>query len=154
MVASRVVISPKKAGKGDNLWWPESKEEKHRGSGRYNRHTLGEGDGLPKMYRERASLEHCSHPVALWGTAARDKTTSCRSGSVTFDGVRACKCAQSCLTLWDSMDCSPPGSFCPWDYPSKNTEWVAIFSSKGSSKPRDGTCVSWGSCIGRWIAYH
>lgn len=53
MVASRVVISPKKAGKGDNLWWPESKEEKHRGSGRYNRHTLGEGDGLPEIYRER-----------------------------------------------------------------------------------------------------
>ena len=53
MVASRVVISPKKVGKGDNLWWPESKEEKHRGSSRCNRHILGEGDGLPEMYRER-----------------------------------------------------------------------------------------------------
>ena len=27
---------------------------------------------------------------------------------------------QSCLTLCDPMDCSPPGS-CPWDFPSKNT---------------------------------
>ena len=28
---------------------------------------------------------------------------------------------QSCLTLCDPMDCSPPGSVCPWDYPGKNT---------------------------------
>ena len=30
-------------------------------------------------------------------------------------------------------------------------EWVAISSSRRSSWPRDGTCVS---CIGRWILYH
>ena len=30
-------------------------------------------------------------------------------------------------------------------------EWVVISSSRGSSWPRDGTCVS---CIGRWILYH
>ena len=28
--------------------------------------------------------------------------------------------AQSCLTLCEPMDCSPPGS-CPWDSPGKNT---------------------------------
>ena len=28
---------------------------------------------------------------------------------------------QSCLTLCDPMDCSPPGSYCPWDSPGKNT---------------------------------
>ena len=30
-------------------------------------------------------------------------------------------------------------------------EWVAISFSRGSSQPRDGTCVS---CIGRQILYH
>ena len=30
-------------------------------------------------------------------------------------------------------------------------EWVAISSSRRSSWPRDGTCVS---CVGRWILYH
>ena len=30
-----------------------------------------------------------------------------------------CLVAQSCLTLCDPMDCSPPGS--PWDFPGKNT---------------------------------
>ena len=30
-------------------------------------------------------------------------------------------------------------------------EWVAISFSRGSSQPRNQTCVS---CIGRWILYH
>ena len=33
-------------------------------------------------------------------------------------------------------------------------EWVAISSSRGSSQPRDWTCVSCVSCIGRQILYH
>ena len=33
-------------------------------------------------------------------------------------------------------------------------EWVAISSSRGSSQPRNWTCVSYISCIGRWILYH
>ena len=32
-------------------------------------------------------------------------------------------------------------------------EWVAISFSRGSSRPRDWTCVSCVSCIGRWILY-
>ena len=32
-------------------------------------------------------------------------------------------------------------------------EWVAISSSRGSSQPRDWTCVSCGSCIPSWILY-
>ena len=33
-------------------------------------------------------------------------------------------------------------------------EWVAISSSKGSSWPRDRTCISCISCVGRQILYH
>ena len=29
--------------------------------------------------------------------------------------------AQSCLTLCDPVDCSPPCFFCPWDFPGKST---------------------------------
>jgi len=32
-----------------------------------------------------------------------------------------CLVAQSCLTLWDPMDCSPSGSFVRGDSPAKNT---------------------------------
>ena len=33
----------------------------------------------------------------------------------------AAKLLQSCLTLCDPIDGSPPGSPCPWDSPGKNT---------------------------------
>ena len=33
-------------------------------------------------------------------------------------------------------------------------EWVAMPSSRGSSQPRDGTCVSYVSCVGRQVLYH
>ena len=33
-------------------------------------------------------------------------------------------------------------------------EWVAISFFKGSSPLRDQTCVSYVSCIGRWVLYH
>ena len=33
-------------------------------------------------------------------------------------------------------------------------EWVVMPSSRGSSRPRDQTCVSYISCIGRRILYH
>ena len=37
----------------------------------------------------------------------------------------------------------PPRFLCPWDSPGKNTEWVALPSSRGSSWPRDQTPVSY-----------
>ena len=33
-------------------------------------------------------------------------------------------------------------------------EWVAISFSRRSSRHRDGTCVSFVSCIGRQVLYH
>ena len=38
-----------------------------------------------------------------------------------FGSVVCVLVAQSCLTLCDSMDCSPPGSSCLWDFPGKDT---------------------------------
>ena len=45
---------------------------------------------------------------------------------------------------------------CPWDSPGKNRklEWVAMPSSRGSSLPRDQTCISYASYIGRQVLYH
>ena len=37
----------------------------------------------------------------------------------------------------------PARLLCPWDSSGKNTGVVAIFSSRGSSQPRDRNCVSW-----------
>ena len=44
---------------------------------------------------------------------------------------------QSCLTLCDPMDCSPPGSSVYGIFQGRMLEWVALSSSRGSSQPRD-----------------
>ena len=61
--------------------------------------------------------------------------------------------AQSLSRVWlcDTVNCSPPGSSVYGIAQAKMLEWVAISSSRGSSWPRDRTCIS---CIGRWILHH
>ena len=51
-------------------------------------------------------------------------------------------CAQSCLTLWDHMDYSLPGSSVHRIFLARIQERIAISSSRGSSWPRDRTRVS------------
>ena len=62
--------------------------------------------------------------------------------------------AQSCLTLCDSIDCSPQGSSVLGIFQERILEQVVISSSRGSSQHGDWTCASCVSCIGRWILYH
>ena len=50
--------------------------------------------------------------------------------------------AQSCPTLCDPMDCSLPGSSLHGILPARVLEWVAISSSRESSRPRDRAQVS------------
>ena len=51
---------------------------------------------------------------------------------------------QSCPTLCNPMDCSPPGFSVHGILPAKILEWVAIFFSRGSFQPRGGI---WVFCI-------
>ena len=63
-------------------------------------------------------------------------------------------CAVSCLSVSDSAT--------PWTaahqvqgiLQARILEWVAMPSSRGSSRPRDQPCVSYVSCIGRQVLYH
>ena len=55
--------------------------------------------------------------------------------------VKWCEVIQSCLTLCNPMDCSLPGSSLHGIL-QVTLEWVAISSSRGSSRPRDRTQVS------------
>ena len=57
-------------------------------------------------------------------------------------GLWKSEVAQSCPTLCDPMDCSPPGSFVHGAFQARNLEWVAISFSRGSFWPRDQTQVS------------
>ena len=49
---------------------------------------------------------------------------------------------QSCPTLCDPVDCSPPGSSVHGILQARVLQWVAISFSRGSSQPRDQTQVS------------
>ena len=59
--------------------------------------------------------------------------------------------AQSCLTLFDPMDCSPPYSSVHGILQARILEWVAIPFSRGSSWPSNRTQVC--LCC-RQILYH
>ena len=50
--------------------------------------------------------------------------------------------AKTCLTLCDPMDCSPPVSSEHGILQARIQEWVAMPSSRGTSWPRDQTCIS------------
>ena len=50
------------------------------------------------------------------------------------------------VSLWNSMDCSLPGSSVHLILQARTLEWVAISFSRGSSGPRDWTGVSHIAC--------
>ena len=64
------------------------------------------------------------------------------------------KVLQSCLTLCDPMDSSPPGSSVPGILQARILEWIVLPFSRGSSQPRDRTQVSYVPCISRQVLYH
>ena len=64
------------------------------------------------------------------------------------------KSLQSCPTLCDPMDCSPPGSSVRGILQARTLEWALVSSSRGSSRPGDRTLVCCISCLGRQVLYH
>ena len=60
-----------------------------------------------------------------------------------------CLVTQSCPTVCDTMDCSPPGSSVHGIFQANLLEWIAISFSRGSSRPRNPTRVS--CIVGRFF---
>ena len=67
-----------------------------------------------------------------------------------------CMCAQllSCVRLFVTPWTTALQAPLSVGFSSQMLEWVAIFSSRGSSWPRDQICISCVSCVGRWNLYH
>ena len=65
-----------------------------------------------------------------------------------------CSVTHSCLTLCDPMDCTPRGSSVCGIIQARILQRVAISCSRGSSQPRDRTCVFCISCTGKQTLYH
>ena len=103
-------------------------------------------------------LENClmqaqfTSQVTMWWVYKQNVELPCESviSLLTFQllcGMCA-KWLQSCLTLCDHMDCNLPGSSVHANLQARTLEWVAIPSSRGSSRPSDWTHLS------RWVLYH
>ena len=65
-----------------------------------------------------------------------------------------CLVTQSGPTLCSPMDYSLSGYLVHGIFQARILEQVAIAYSRRSSQPKDGTCVSCTSCMGRQIPYH
>ena len=113
----------------------------------------------PAETRRQRSVPPWGHRAAASRWAPRLMLTSpgrlqtlqvCLAGLIVRCAV--CATAQSCLTLCDPVDCSPLGSSVISQ--ARILEWVAISSSRGSSRSRDQTHISCISCTGRKILYH
>ena len=72
-----------------------------------------------------------------------------RKNSNCLQIYSVCTCAkllQLCPTLCNPVDCSLPGSSVHGILRATTLKWVAMPSSRGSSWPKDQTCIFWGSC--------
>ena len=65
-----------------------------------------------------------------------------------------CLCAQVCLTLCDPMDQSMLGFSVRGIILARILKWVAVFYSRGSSRPGDLNLISCSSGIGKGILYY
>ena len=126
------------------------------------------------MPTSQGMLKSASSCQKQWGRLGKDAPRVSRrnqlcwhldSGLLTSRTVReyislvlatpcVCSVAQSCPTLCNPMDCSPPGSSVHGDSPGRNIGLGCPFLLQGSSQPRDQTRISCVSCIGRQILYH
>ena len=61
------------------------------------------------------------------------------TNSATWEAPQFSSVAQLCPTLCNPMDCSPPSSSVRGILRARRLEWVAISSSRGSSRPRNQT---------------
>ena len=85
--------------------------------------------GSPGRARPAPHTHCCPHPHLKGGPVGSSSRKSPRGFSVLV--------AKSCQTLCVPMDCSPPGSSVYGILQARILEWVAISSSKGSSKEED-----------------
>ena len=135
--AGRQMITPRGQSAGCCLWWPSTVcLFKHQESAF---HTF--------LYLIKPSCEGNAIPIFQ---GRKLKLTT--SGYTIFSNSKNSMCAkslQSCPTLCDPVDCSPPGSSVHGVSQARILEWSAMPSSRGSSQPRDWTRVYYVSCIGR-----
>ena len=100
---------------------------------------------VPVIWHTQVGMDDHVHTQEKWLSISGSPKTIRRNGWLFSHVLCVCMCVkpfQSCLTLCDPMDCSPPGSSVHGILQAKILEWVVSLSSWGSFWPRDQTHVS------------
>ena len=95
---------------------------------------------LRELVMDREAWCAAVHGVAKSWTRLSDWTEEL-SESVYL--LMCAKSFKSCPTLGDTMDCSLPSSSVHGILRARIPTWIAVASSRGSSQPKDWTCVSY-----------
>ena len=98
---------------------------------------------MPSQARRDLAKRQSSSVEAGSLTPSEGLPWSPRHTQETVRPARCCRsAAQPCPTVCDPVGCSPPGSSVHGILQARRLEWVAISFSRGSSRPRDRTCIS------------
>ena len=92
--------------------------------------------------------------LMIWSSHTNSGLSTSRSLHIRenqVSGFVVALVAKLCPTLCHPMNCSTPGSSVHGISQTRILVWVAIPFSRGSSQPKDRTCIS---CIDRQILYH
>ena len=107
--------------------------------------AMGTGNGTSETNSEEKKSLDCR---------VRNKINCLEPNRAIDMELHAWSVSQSCLSLCDPMDCSPPGSSVHGILQTRTAGWVAMPSSRGSSQLRDQTHSSCVSCIGKRDLHH
>ena len=97
---------------------------------------------VKKCYQVRTTALIIAGKIYQWMLKSVDESLRWNNTGIVLKMSVYVLVAQSCLTLCDPMDSSPPGSSVHGLLQARTLEWVAIPFSRGSSPPRDRTRVS------------
>ena len=108
------------------------------------------------IWKTSQNKEYFVHCNILWNTMEVCKMAQILRGHIYICVcvcVCVCVCILSCVQLFcDPMDYSLPGSSVHGILKARILEWVVISFSRGSSQPRDWTCISCISALaGRFL---
>ena len=101
---------------------------------------------LQEIMKDRKAWQATLHEVAKSRIWLNNWTTE----NICVENISVREVAQLCPTLCHPMDCSLPGSSIHGIFQARVLEWIAISFSRGSSRARDRTHVSY---IGRQSLY-
>ena len=101
--------------------------------------------------KEMGSLKQTQKRKKSLNCHVRNKINCLEPNRAIDMELHAWSVSQSCLSLCDPMDCSPPSSSVHGIPQTRTARWVAMPSSRGSSQLRDQTHVSCVSCFGKWV---